>query len=182
MISSLAHDLGKVVATQDDLSCKGHAQAGVAIAKKFLKRITNNKDLIVTACKLTKYHVRPAELLKQKSGIKAYKRLALKLSPHTNLRQLAILNLTDLQGRNPTGHEPLVGKYKERLDEFLGKMREVKIEKKPEEPVLLGRHLLDIVPPGPKLGKLLKKAYKIQIDEGIRDVEELKRRVLKEEK
>ena len=179
-IAALVHDLGKVVATDKDLSCYGHEKAGVPIAKKLLKRITNNQDLIQAVCKLVRYHVRPAELLKQKSGIKAYKRLALKLAPYTNLRQLAILNLVDLQGRNPKGSEPLVGEYKDRLNEFLKKMREVKIEKKPEEAVLQGRDLLDIIPPGPKLGLLVKKAYKIQIDEGVKDKEELKKRILKE--
>jgi len=49
----------------------------------------------------------------------------------------------------------------------------------PEKPVLLGRNLLDDVKPGKKMGELLKKAYEIQIEEGITDWQILKQRVLK---
>ena len=45
----------------------------------------------------------------------------------------------------------------------------------PEEPVLHGRDLLDVVQPGPKMGQFLKDAYQIQIEEGIKDVQELKK-------
>ena len=93
--------------------------------------------------------------------------------------------ISDLRGRNPKGHEPLTEGHEPLIDvsgvfeAFTQKMREANIEHGPEKPVLLGRHLLDVVEPGPKLGKLLDKAYDIQIEEGITDPEELKKRVLK---
>jgi hypothetical protein len=46
--------------------------------------------------------------------------------------------------------------------------------------VLLGRDLLNLVPPGPEIGIALKKAYKIQIDEGIVDKNKLKKRALED--
>ena len=180
MLSALCHDLGKFVTTDENLSCRGHEEAGVPIAKTFLKRFVLDKELTKAVCKLVRYHIRPAELLKQKSSIRAYKRLAKKLSPEVNLRRVAILNLCDLRGRNPKSSEPLKTDYQDMFEQFLQKMREVKIEHGPEEPVLKGRHLLDIIPAGPKLGELLDKAYKIQINEDIQDVEELKKRVLKD--
>ena len=47
-----------------------------------------------------------------------------------------------------------------------------------EAPNLLGRDLVDEVEPGPRMGELVHKAYEIQIEEGIRDKEQLKQRVL----
>lgn len=182
MLGILCHDLGKSVTTDEKLSCIGHCEKGVPICKKFLKRITNNKFLIDAVCKFVLYHTRPGRLLDEKAKPKAYKRLALKLSPQIDMRQLALAALFDLQGRNPKGEEPLIEKYLDRFKEFLQKSQEAQVERGPEKPVLLGRHLLDIMPPGPKMGEILKKAYQIQIDEGIKDIEVLKDRVLREKK
>ena len=65
------------------------------------------------------------------------------------------------------------------VDQFLQKAREAHVEYKPEEPVLHGRDLAGKIEPGPKMGALLKKAYEIQIDEGITDKQELLARILK---
>jgi tRNA nucleotidyltransferase (CCA-adding enzyme) len=182
MLALLCHDLGKPGTTAPDFTCHGHDEFGVPIAKKLLKRITNDKHLIETVGKLVRYHTRPWSLLKQGASIKAYKRLALKLAPQLTLRQLAIVNLADVQGRNPEGMFPLPPEsYNERFERFLNKIKEIGVESGPEEPVLLGRHLLDKVKPGPKLGELLKRAYQIQIEEGVTDLEELKKRVLEED-
>ena len=50
---------------------------------------------------------------------------------------------------------------------------------KPEEPILHGRDLMGIVEPGPQMGALLKQAYEIQLDEGIKDKQELLKRIVK---
>ena len=40
------------------------------------------------------------------------------------------------------------------------------------EPILLGRHLLDLgYQPGPKMGKLLKKAYEAQLEGDFSDLD-----------
>ncbi len=39
-----------------------------------------------------------------------------------------------------------------------------------EAPVLLGRHILDVGIAGKEMGKLLERAYEIQIEENITDV------------
>ena len=64
------------------------------------------------------------------------------------------------------------------IDKFLRNAEQSAVVNKPEEPVLLGRDLAGIVEPGPKMGALLKKAYEIQIDEGIKDKQELLKRIL----
>ena len=94
------------------------------------------------------------------------------------MRQLAMVMLCDHRGRNGEGHEPL-GSDIELYETFLKKSQSANVVQKAEEPVLLGRHLMNVVKPGPEMGRILKRAYEIQIDEGITDVDELKRRVLK---
>lgn len=179
MLGLLCHDLGKATTTDKNLSCIGHDKAGVPLAKKLLKRITRDRKLINSVCKLVMYHSRPISLIKQKAKLNAYKRLALHLAPDITIRQMAITNLCDIRGRNPKGHEPLKDIYEDKYKEVLQKAEEAKVEHGPAKPVLLGRHLLDIIKPGPKMGKLLEKAYKIQIEEGIDDLKELKQRILK---
>lgn len=178
MFSVLCHDFGKRETTDENLSAKGHEKAGVNLAKKFLKRITDNKLLIEGVCKLVLYHMRPSLFVADKAKLKAYKRLAIKLSPQVNMRQLALVAMFDKRGRNPKKGEPLKDFYKEQFYDFLKMAKQAKIDKGPEKPVLLGRHILDVIEPGPKVGIILKKAYKIQTEENIKDIEELKKRVL----
>ena len=102
------------------------------------------------------------------------------------MRQLAIVSLVDQMGRKikngelPSECENSNINYKKKFDDFLKMAKQAKIDKGPEKPVLLGKHILDVVDPGPQMGKFLKKAYEIQIEEGVQDVEELKRRVFLE--
>jgi len=103
--------------------------------------------------------------------------LANKLAPEATLEQLGKLALVDKRGRNKKKGEPLKRKFKE-VDEFLKHAKKAKVLEQTEKPILLGRDLLDVIKPGPEMGKLLKQAYKIQIEEGIKDKQTLKRLVL----
>jgi len=177
MAAALCHDLGKALTTDEELHSKNHEKESVALAKKLLKRFTRDSSLIKAVCKLVRYHMMPHNLLRENASAKAYKRLAHKIAPEASMRQLALLALADTRGRNPNGPEPLTG-YEDEFKSFLEKTDKINVLHRPEPPVLLGRHLLDIVKPGKEMGELLKQAYRIQIDENIKDLEELKRRVL----
>lgn len=180
MYAALCHDLGKAKTTKREngkLVSKEHAEVGVPIAKKLLKRITRNKELIDNVSKLVKYHMMPLVFTSSKAKLPAYKRLARKLSPIT-LQQLATLALADRRGRNPKKTGPLKKTFKD-IDAFEQQARKAGVMTNVEEPVLLGRDLLDVIKPGPELGLLLMKAYEIQIKEGIADKAVLKKRVLR---
>lgn len=181
MMAVLCHDLGKPVSTDENLSARGHSKAGVPLAKQFLKRFMQDAFLIGAICKLVLYHRRPGQFVYEGAKSNAYKRLARKLYPQVTMRQLGIVSLCDLQGRNPDGSQPLVQDYIDIFDAFLKKAATCNVVHEPEKPILLGRHLVGLVEKGPKMGVLLKKAYAIQIDEGIKDIDELKKRVLKKE-
>ena len=177
MWAVLCHDLGKAVTTDEDVHAYGHEDAGVPIAKSLLSRFTRDAFLHKAVAKLVKHHLMPWVLVEEDAGPKAYKRLAKKLAPELTVRTLGFVGLCDERGRNPKGHEPLtIGE--EEIALFWQKVKDAQVEEGPEEPVLLGRHLLDVMKPGPEMGILLDEAYEIQIEEGIQDPKELKRRVL----
>lgn len=177
MLAALCHDLGKVTHTDEHLHCRGHEEAGIIPTKKLLARVTNNTHLEKAICLLITHHTAPYTFVQGNASTKAYKRLAIKLSPYTNLRQLGLVALADLQGRSAKGPEPLIF-HTDLFDAFIRRATEALVADHAEPAVLLGRHLMDTVAPGPKMGALLQKAYELQIEEGITDWQELKRRVL----
>ncbi|MCL4361051.1 HD domain-containing protein [Candidatus Dependentiae bacterium] len=177
--AALCHDLGKAVTTINDegiWKSPKHDVAGVPLAGAMLKRICGKKDIIEKVKILTRYHVEPTSFITNNAKLSAYKRLAVKLGDVT-IEMLYKLLLADKRGRNGKSHVPLENSTKE-PDEFLQKAKEAEVVMHKEQPILLGRDLLDVVKAGPELGKLVKKAYDIQINKGIKDKTELRKRVL----
>src|SRR3990167_6087210 len=179
LYAALCHDLGKPGTTKfenEKIRSIGHDRAGVDKTKFMLKRITHNKDLITTVSLLVKYHMSPLLFVKMNAGLAAYKRLANKLSPYTNLKMLTLLSIADKMGRvGDSLHEF----NPDEINKFIKKAEEANVYEGIEKPVLLGKDLLDVVEPGPKLGEMVKEAYKIQIDENIKDKKILKERIMK---
>jgi tRNA nucleotidyltransferase (CCA-adding enzyme) len=184
MFGALCHDLGKVVTTEkiDGIwRSIGHEVAGVPLAKSLLKRVTRKNEIIDGVRKLVRYHCAPVAFVDGGAKLPAYKRLAKKLAPEVTLNMLAKLSLADKRARNVQDNVPLVIDVPE-IKIFLKTAEQAQVLEAIEQPVLLGRDLLDVVEPGARMGKLLKQAYEIQIEEGVRDKEELKKRVLAADK
>lgn len=175
LYSALCHDLGKVGTTRfadDRLRSRGHDVEGQEPTKKLLKRLTRKKWLIDAVVKLVRYHLMPIEFVTNKASSAAYKRLANKLYPDVTLWLLAQLALADQRGRN--GHSPVpLAITPPDIELFLRKAEHAKVLVNKEVPLLTGKDLLPFVEPGPKMGQLLKKAYEIQIESGIKDKNEL---------
>jgi len=179
--AALCHDLGKAVTTQkiDGIwRSSGHAKAGIALAKKLLKRITHKKELIGKVLTLVEYHMHPLQLLSCHASIGAYKRLAYHIAP-IPMRLLIDLFCADRQGRNPHTACPLQTRDHE-VVLFEQQVVHANVLMHQEPPVLLGRDLVDVVEAGPAMGMLLKRAYMIQIEENISDKVELKKRILQD--
>ena len=72
LYAALCHDLGKVGTTEvqkdGSVTSLGHAEEGYHLARRMLKRITHNKDLIDTVCKLVKYHMAPIQFIDNEAG------------------------------------------------------------------------------------------------------------------
>jgi tRNA nucleotidyltransferase (CCA-adding enzyme) len=180
--AALCHDLGKAETTIEEdgrIKSPGHTEVSARMAENLLGRYVGNQKVLEGAVKLSEHHLKPHDFYVNKAGSKAFKRLALVLSPETTLERLAAMALADTRGRNPDGDEPQEI-ASEKCDWFLEMARQLKVEREPEPPVLKGRHLLDVIKPGPEMGRLLRKAYEIQLGEDIRDKDVLRARVLDE--
>ena len=177
----MCHDLGKVSTTRlikRRLTAYDHSKQGVYFAKNLLKRITNNKLLIDGVCKLVEAHLYPFAFIDSNAGMGAYKRLALKLAPDVTLAMLTKVALADKQGRNVERGKPLQTQQPI-LDKFLQNAERAGVLSSVEIPILHGKDLMPEIESGPYMGLLIKKAYAIQLSEGIKDKEMLKKLVLK---
>ncbi|MBN2290069.1 MAG: CCA tRNA nucleotidyltransferase [Candidatus Glassbacteria bacterium] len=181
--AALCHDLGKPATTtvrQGRIRTPEHDRESARLAGGLLNRLVRkNKVVRKGALKLVAQHMKPMQFFQNRSTAKGFKRLALKLAPEADLELLSDLALADFRGTNPEGDGPLAGESM-LLSWFREQARASGVEREPERPVLMGRHLDGFLEPGPDMGKVLERAYRIQLDEGIRDVETLRRRVLGE--
>jgi len=180
--AALLHDIGKPATTTERagrIRAPEHDREGETMARAVLKRLVKKQSVIRGTVKLVAQHMKPLQFYKNKSSEKAFKRLAVKLAPEADLELLAALALADCRGMNPHGEVPLKIESK-MVNWFLETARASRVNKEPEKPVLLGRHLKGLVEPGPRMGKLLEAAYRIQLEEGIRDLDELKKRAFEE--
>ena len=179
--AALCHDLGKVSTTifkDGHVRSPGHAEVGVPLTRSLLRRITRKNKIIDAAAVLVKHHMQPGQFIQLHSTLAAYRRLALNINKYANISMLVKLALADARGRNPQSHEPLT-LTPHFLKAFVKKAEEAQALLSVEAPVLQGRDIADLVPPGPEMGRFVKHAYAVQLDEGIRDKEVLKDRVVK---
>jgi tRNA nucleotidyltransferase (CCA-adding enzyme) len=59
------------------------------------------------------------------------------------------------------------------MEWFRDKVRVLEVERKPPAPLLRGRDLVDMgVPPGPRMGEVLREVYERQLDGKITTIEE----------
>src|ERR1700754_971441 len=178
MLAALAHDFGKPATTEfidGRLRSRGHEAAGVAPAESFLARINmhtidgyNVRGQVIS---LVREHLKPGEFFKKRDevGDGAFRRLARRCEPDLLYR----VAKADSLGRNA----PWVPQEKwygsEAQEWFIQRARELDVEQRPPEPLLLGRHLLALgVDAGPRVGEITRAVYEMQLDGRVRTVEE----------
>ena len=175
MFAVLCHDFGKATMTRIErgrIRSLGHEQEGGELATRFMERLTAEKDLVSAVRKLVAEHLKPALLAEGGITGKAVKRLAGRLAPEAGIELLVRVARADHMSR-------LGIRSFEAGDLLLEKASEMEVEREPEKPVLLGRHLIKAgLSPGREFGIILKKAFEIQITEGIKKPGELLGRVL----
>src|SRR5688500_2791265 len=178
MLAALAHDFGKPATTEfidGRLRSRGHEAAGVPPAESFLRRINmhtiDGYDVRGQVIALVREHLKPGEFFKKKDevGDGAFRRLARRCEPDLLYR----VAKADSLGRNA----PWVPREKwygsEAQEWFIQRARELDVEQRPPEPLLLGRHLLALgVEPGPEVGEITRAVYEMQLDGRVRTVEE----------
>jgi tRNA nucleotidyltransferase (CCA-adding enzyme) len=170
MLAAVTHDFGKPKTTaliDGRIRSLNHEEEGVEPAAAFLDRLNihsiDGKDVRRQVLGLTAHHLKPGMLFKARHELTdgAFRRLAQKV----DLELLARLAKSDCLGR--TGSFDCSA-----MDWFLERARELGVDRSPPKPVLLGRHLVALgMPPGPKMGELLKEVYEKQLDGEIADTD-----------
>jgi len=190
MFAALCHDLGKPVTVQDDLSCPKHDVEGEELVRSFLGRLTNETVLTEAVVALSRNHMRPFGLVDGKARESRWGRLKADLVKHPKLKNGGLpsledagyLSRADWMGSRPVGTRFANGSTTETdrdHHEIAERCWEMHRELEKAEPLVGGRDLIKAgVKPGPQMGKLVKAAYVIQLDEPELALEELIARVM----
>jgi tRNA nucleotidyltransferase (CCA-adding enzyme) len=178
MLGALAHDFGKPPTTEfvdGRTRSRGHDVAGIEPTLSFLDTLgiftLNGFDVRDQVVQLVRYHLKPGEYYKSKSpvGDGAFRRLARKVEADLLYR----VAKADSLGRNPDWMPVEKHFGSEAQEWFIEKVRELQIEKKAPDPILMGRHLIELgMTPGPKFKKILDAVYEMQLDGKITDIDE----------
>lgn len=177
MLGALAHDFGKPPTTEfidGRTRSRGHDEAGVEPTLSFLDRLgiftLDGFDVRKQIVELVRYHLKPGEYYKAKSpvGDGAFRRLARKVEPDLLYR----VAKADSLGRNPDWLPKEKWFGSEAQEWFIEKVRELEIEKKAPDPILMGRHLLELgMTPSPQFKRILDAVYEMQLDGIVRDLD-----------
>lgn len=163
MYAALTHDLGKPNTTAYSgqparWRSPGHAEAGVPIAREFLKSIGVFDRVIQRVLPLVSNHMFPAW---EEQTRRTVRRLKVRLGD-ASLEELLMVMEADQSGRppNPPGEH-----------EFVPQIRELAKELPPKiEPLLTGRHIISAgITQGPEIGKIKATAFEAQLCEEFAD-------------
>jgi tRNA nucleotidyltransferase (CCA-adding enzyme) len=178
MLATLAHDFGKPATTEfidGRLRSRGHEEAGVAPTEQFLDRINvhtiDGYNVRAQVIALVREHLKPGEFYKKRDevGEGAFRRLARRCEPDLLYR----VAKADSLGRNApwVPREQWYGS--EAQEWFIERSRELEVEQRPPDPILLGRHLLELgVEPGPRMGEITRAVYEMQLDGRVRNLDQ----------
>src|SRR4030095_13977467 len=177
MLAAWAHDFGKPATTEfidGRLRSRGHEEAGVAPTEKFLDRLNvhtlDGYDVRAQVVALVRDHLKPGEFYKKREevGDGAFRRLARKCE----LDLLYRVAKADSLGRNAewVPREKWYGA--EAQEWFIPRSRALQLEQRPPDPILLGRHLLELgIKAGPEMGEITRAVYEMQLDGRVRTLE-----------
>ena len=178
MLAALAHDFGKPATTEfleGRWRSRGHEEAGVPPAESFLNRVNvhtiDGYNVRAQVIALVREHLKPGEFYKKREevGEGAFRRLARRCEPDLLYR----VAKADSLGRNAewVPREKWYGS--EAQEWFIQRSRELQVEQRPPDPLLLGRHLFDLgVEPGPRMGEITRAVYELQLDGSVRNLDE----------
>jgi tRNA nucleotidyltransferase (CCA-adding enzyme) len=167
----VCHDLGKPPTTafiDGRIRSIDHEQAGVEPAAGVLDRLNvhtiGGYDVRYQVLGIVAHHLKPGMFRQSPTPVSdgAFRRLAQKV----DLELLARVAKSDCLGR--TGAFDCSA-----MDWFIERARALGVEHAPPDPIVKGRHLLELgVAPGPRMGLLLKQIYERQLDGSITTLEE----------
>ncbi|MGD9697476.1 HD domain-containing protein [Acinetobacter sp.] len=164
MFGALLHDVGKPYTTTQELTSPGHDTAGVPVADGFMRRITDNKELIRRTLLIVEKHMQPGQLHRDGAKPAAWRRLHNKI----RLDVIGLMSRADSNGRSGLdllGEHGPSGMALAFFEEFGAE---------PICPVLGGKHLIAAgYKAGPAFKVMLDRAYQYQIEHNCEDLDVL---------
>ncbi|HXM36284.1 MAG TPA: HD domain-containing protein, partial [Pyrinomonadaceae bacterium] len=180
MLAALAHDFGKPPTTEfleGRWRSRGHEEAGVSPTECFLDRLNihtlDGYDVRAQVIALVRDHLKPGEFYKKRAevGDGAFRRLARKCE----LDLLYRVAKADSLGRNAEWIPREKWYDAEAQEWFIERARELAVDQRPPEPLLMGRHLIEMgLEPGRKMGEITRAVYEMQLDGRVTSIEEAK--------
>lgn len=177
LLATLIHDAGKISTTRWEfkrermtITSPFHDSVGRAVGRELLGRLRietyKNYPLQKVILNLIQYHHRLYELYRNRGeiGFKAIARAVKDMEGEDEL--LVLLDFADRRSRLV---RPLRFHSLDRMTKwFLAKKEEYRINRETIKPLLQGRDLIPLgVPPGPDMGRYLKRLYELQLDGGF---------------
>jgi tRNA nucleotidyltransferase (CCA-adding enzyme) len=180
LLAALCHDFGKSSTTtivDGRVRALGHAEAGLTPTEDFLNRLKifslDGFDVRTNVLALVEQHLMPPQLFNayiktpETNVLRALRRLSRKV----RLDLLALVSLADMLGRGVSEGELLHSR--DIIKWFKEKTKEAEVENSAPEPLLKGRHLLELgIAPGKAMGETLKLAYELQLDNQLQTLED----------
>jgi tRNA nucleotidyltransferase/poly(A) polymerase len=175
VLAALYHDLGKTTTTRWEYkrgrmavtSC-GHDIQSERAARRVLTRFKvqtwNGYAIGRMVPLLIRTHHRAGELWAHRDDVtkKAFNRLAADVQGEIDL--VVLLDAADRAGRAAR----LVRGLDKQARWLFKKFDELRVNRETIKPLVMGRDLIKLgVPPGPEMGRILKKLYKAQLDNGF---------------
>ena len=170
MLGAVCHDFGKPSTTavvDGRIRSYDHEEAGVTPTETFLDRLNihslDGYNVRQQVIGLVAHHLKPGMWHKARDGVgdSAFRRLARKV----DLELLARLAKSDCLGR--TGRFDCSA-----MDWFVDRARALGVQHEAPQPLLLGRHLLELgLSPGPRIGQILSLVYEQQLDGKVDTIE-----------
>lgn len=180
MLGAVAHDFGKPPTTRffdGRWRSHSHDEAGVEPTISFLDTLgiytLNGFDVRNQVVQLVRYHLKPGEFYKAESknpvGEGAFRRLARKVEPDLLYR----VAKADSLGRNPDWLPAEKRFGSEAQEWFIEKVRQLHIERKAPDAILMGRHLIEMgLKPSPHFKEILDAVYEMQLDGKVTNLDE----------
>lgn len=156
MLAAVTHDFGKAVCTErvnGVIHAYRHESEGVPIAEKFMRRLTDEAELIKYVLNLTELHMKPNVMAEHNSAVKSTNKL---FDDAVDPEALICIATADVEGKTAPGETVYHTEY---LEERLAIYREYMAR-----PYVMGKDLIAAgLKPGPDFSEYLGFAHKLRL-------------------
>ncbi len=170
VLAALCHDLGKPETTETidgRIRSRGHCDT-VEIFQVFLARIGAPVEVVERVIVLCRYHLTHIDF---KDSLLHVRRLSVALATAGETLEM----LGRLVEADHSGRPPLAKGLPANMKAMLDVAESLNIQSQSLEPLLLGRHLLELgFLPGPKMGEILQLVFESQLNGDIQSLEDAK--------